>query len=99
MMRMSEARPAAPTTTIGSQTCARKSRNFAKPQGCVDHVGREETADALPEDGNGDVHQHEGEEEVRDRKADEAEEGRHIVADRILPHGRIDADRHGDASR
>ncbi len=54
---------------------------------------REQPADGLPEVAVGDVHQRQRQDEVGDGEADEAEEGEDVVADRMPPHRRVDADR------
>ena len=43
-----------------------------------------------------EIHDDQCQQEVRDGQADEAEEGEDVVADRVLPHRRVDADRQGE---
>ena len=43
---------------------------------------------------NRQVHENQGQQEVGDSKADEAEHGEDVVAERLLVGGRVDADRH-----
>ena len=52
-------------------------------------------ADRQAEPDVGVVHQHQGEEEVRHGEAEVAEEGRRVVAHRVLPHRRVDTDGKG----
>ncbi len=58
---------------------------------------REQPADIGIEELEREIHQDEREEKIRHGEADETEEGEDVVADRILPDGGEDADRHGDA--
>ncbi len=60
-------------------------------------IGREQPADVGVEELEREIHQDEGEEEIRYRQPDEAEEGEEVVAERILPDRGVDADRQGDA--
>ena len=55
--------------------------------------GGEQSADIGAEEAERQVHDHEREQEIRHREADEADQREEVVADRVLAHRRVDADR------
>ena len=65
--------------------------------GRVLEIPREEAAHRLVEVGEGEVHEDESEEEVRHRETREAQSREDVVADRMLPNRRVDAN--GDCER
>ena len=58
--------------------------------------GGEKPADVKVEEGETEIHQYEGEEETGHPQADEPDKGEDVVADGVLAHGRVDANRQGD---
>ena len=54
---------------------------------------RKQTRGGHPEPGIDQIHQHQGDKKRRHAHADETEQGKDVVGDRVLPGRRVDADR------
>ena len=99
MIRICCAVPASPRITAGIGRClAQVPRPGHAPRRVLE-LGREQPADVGVEQDEAQVEEHQGEQEVRDREPDEADERRHVVAHRVLPDRGVDADGQGEHPR
>ena len=92
-MRICCAVPARPRISAGIGRCLSEVPDLRQAPRRVLQLGREQPADVGVEEHEPEVQHHQREQEVRDRQADEADEGDDVVADRVLAHRGIDADR------
>ena len=93
MIRTSCAVPASARIRIGTGRCFTRSHDLRPAPRRQLLFGGEQAADVHAEQPKPEIHDDQRQQEVRDREADEAEEGEDVVAERVLPHRRVDADR------
>ncbi len=93
MIRTNWAVPAMARISIGTGKCSIRSHTLCPGPRRQRKLRRKQPTDADVEQPQPEIHDDQCQQEVRQRKPDEADKGEYVITDRILPHCRIDADR------